>query len=355
MGHNFYYIFAPIIKRKIMTDINYPMITQLAQAMNKPILIFDLETTGLMNVMPVGIVEIAILVVLPDGKLKSFLRRVNPGIPIPWRATEVHHIKDADVKYLDKFDSLIPILKNQFKNCVISGFNSNSYDIPVLEHNFDRYGDDTKVSADRIDVRSIWTKYSKSRKGTLTYVSEFLNVPSGTAHSALGDIETTANIFEKLIELIGLNVFISDYVSSQVPNNFTNSSPATKKDILVNTENTKKTWDKRKNDLAAIIQDYIIHTSTILSVDMEIIAKKANVTVNAVSFALSEMLDKNILTIEHLIDKNQQDIIHQHFKETVKTIGSVSKLAPLKTHLDQLSKTTIDYIQLKIYLKRNRY
>jgi DNA polymerase III epsilon subunit-like protein len=336
-----------------MADTNYPLIKKLAEALNKPILIFDLETTGLMNKLPVGIVEIAILVILPDGKLKSFLRRVHPGMKIPSIATGVHHIKDSDVINLDKFDKLIPILKNQFKNCIISGFNSNSYDIPVLEHNFDRYNDDTKVSIDRIDVRSIWTKYSKSRKGTLTYVSDFLNVPSGTAHSALGDIQTTANIFEKLLELIGLENFIKNYITIKpvnAPSGYIDNSNDVKAP-----DNTKKTWDKRKVELMPIIQDYISQTQTILLVDMEIIAKKANISVNAVSFALSDMLDKNILKIENLIDNSQQKVIHKYFPETLKAIGSTSKLAPLKTHLDTISKSTIDYIQLKIYLKQNRH
>jgi len=194
-----------------MTNINYPNITELAKHFNRPVLIFDLETTGLMNVMPVGIVEMAILVILPDGRIKSFLRRFHPGIPIPWTATKVHNIKDSDVKNLDKFDKSIHHFESHFKNCIVSGFNSNSYDIPVLEHNYERYGNESKVGPHRLDVRNVWTKYSKARKGTLTYVSEFLNVPSGTAHSALGDIQTTANILEKLIELIGFNIFIKEY------------------------------------------------------------------------------------------------------------------------------------------------
>lgn len=185
----------------------YPLITKIAKHYNKPILLFDLETTGLLNIKPVGIVEIGIVIIFPDGSIKSLERRFHPGIPIPSIATNVHNIRDIDVAHLPKFNSIIPLIAPHFKNNLISGFNSNSYDIPVLNHNFERYGFEHKVSDHKLDVRKVWKKFSGESKGTLTYISEHLNVPSGLAHSALGDIQTTINILEEMIRLTGWEQF----------------------------------------------------------------------------------------------------------------------------------------------------
>ncbi len=59
--------------------------------LNKPIIFFDLETTGT-NITQDRIVEVSILKIMPDGKEISRTRRINPGIPIPPEATAVHHI-----------------------------------------------------------------------------------------------------------------------------------------------------------------------------------------------------------------------------------------------------------------------
>lgn len=185
----------------------YPLITKIAKHYNKPILLFDLETTGLLNVKPVGIVEIGIVIIFPDGSIKSLERRFYPGIKIPLSATNVHHIRDIDVAHLPQFNSIVPLIAPHFKNNLISGFNSNSYDIPVLNHNFERYGFNHKVSDHKLDVRKVWKKFSGETKGTLTYISEYLNVPAGLAHSALGDIQTTINILEEMIRLTGWEQF----------------------------------------------------------------------------------------------------------------------------------------------------
>ena len=50
--------------------------------LQRPIAIFDLETTGL-NITSDKIVEIAIIKLHVDGTEESYLKRVNPEIPIP--------------------------------------------------------------------------------------------------------------------------------------------------------------------------------------------------------------------------------------------------------------------------------
>ena len=64
--------------------------------LEKPLAFFDLESTGV-NVATDRIVEISILKVLPSGEKESLTKRVNPQVPIPIEASEVHGIYDFDV------------------------------------------------------------------------------------------------------------------------------------------------------------------------------------------------------------------------------------------------------------------
>ena len=64
--------------------------------LTKPIIFFDLETTGV-NFQTDRIVEISYIKVMPNGSEESRTIRVNPGRPIPAEATAIHHITDEDV------------------------------------------------------------------------------------------------------------------------------------------------------------------------------------------------------------------------------------------------------------------
>ena len=65
--------------------------------LKNPIIFFDLETTGI-NVASDRIVEISYIKVFPDGKEETKTYRVNPTIPIPKQASDIHGILDKDVK-----------------------------------------------------------------------------------------------------------------------------------------------------------------------------------------------------------------------------------------------------------------
>ena len=64
--------------------------------LKKPIIFFDLETTGT-NITQDRIVEISMIKIMPNGEEIERTLRINPEIPIPAEATAVHGITDADV------------------------------------------------------------------------------------------------------------------------------------------------------------------------------------------------------------------------------------------------------------------
>ena len=67
--------------------------------LKRPIVFFDLETTGI-SVSKDRIVEISIIKVFPDAHEEVRTYRVNPEMPIPPESTAIHGISDADTSGL---------------------------------------------------------------------------------------------------------------------------------------------------------------------------------------------------------------------------------------------------------------
>src|SRR3546814_3785447 len=65
--------------------------------LKRPIVFFDLETTGV-HVGVDRIVEYSFLKVMPDGTTMGLTRKVNPEMPIPLSSSLIHGIYDEDVK-----------------------------------------------------------------------------------------------------------------------------------------------------------------------------------------------------------------------------------------------------------------
>ena len=126
--------------------------------LQRPIIFFDLETTGT-NITHDRIVEISIIKVLPSGEEQERTRRINPEMPIPAEATAIHHITDADVANEPTFRQLAKSLAEIFADCDIAGFNSNRFDIPLLLEEFHRAGIVLDLSKTRfVDVQTIYHK-----------------------------------------------------------------------------------------------------------------------------------------------------------------------------------------------------
>lgn len=166
--------------------------------LGKPLCFFDLESTGL-DVGRDRIVEIAILKVFPDGHTESYLRRVNPEMPIPAQASAVHHIYDADVALEPTFKAMAPEIMKFIGNSDLAGYNSNHYDVPLLAEEFLRAGLEFDLKNRRlIDVQTI---YHRMEPRTLAGACRFyLDKRLQGAHSAMADTEATYEVFKAQIQ-----------------------------------------------------------------------------------------------------------------------------------------------------------
>jgi len=172
-------------------------ITELI-SLDKPLVIFDLETTGL-SVNLDRIVEIAYLKIMPDGRVLKDDWLINPEMEIPAEAFAIHGISDEKVKDQPTFKEKSEELYEIFKDCYYGGFNVFNYDLPILKREFLRVGIDFDyTSAKIIDSQKIY-HYMEPRTLAAAY-KFYCEKEHVDAHSALGDVEATAKILVKQLE-----------------------------------------------------------------------------------------------------------------------------------------------------------
>jgi DNA polymerase-3 subunit epsilon len=160
--------------------------------LTRPLCFFDLETTGV-NVVSDRIVEIAILKLLPNGNKEGKTWLVNPGMPIPKGASDVHGITDEQVANSPLFSQLANEIHLYIKDCDLAGFNSDRFDIPLLAEEFMRAEVDFDLNRHKtIDVQTIFHKMEKRTLGAALKFycdKELIN-----AHNAMADAEATCDV-----------------------------------------------------------------------------------------------------------------------------------------------------------------
>ena len=129
--------------------------------LTKPLVVFDLETTGL-DLVKARIIQISYIKVFPDGKEERENKLINPEEPIPPFITQLTGVTDDDVKDQPTFKEIAPKLAETFTGCDFAGFNSNGYDIPLLAEEFLRAGVDFDFAKCRmIDAMNIFRKMER--------------------------------------------------------------------------------------------------------------------------------------------------------------------------------------------------
>ena len=129
--------------------------------LTKPLVIFDLETTGL-DLVKDRIIQISYIKVYPNGQEERGNELVNPEKPIPEEVSVLTGISNEDVKDKPTFKQLGQILAGKFTGCDFAGFNSNHFDIPLLAEEFLRAGIDFDFSKCRlIDAQTIFHRMER--------------------------------------------------------------------------------------------------------------------------------------------------------------------------------------------------
>lgn len=159
----------------------------------RPIVFFDLETTGL-DPHYDRIIEIACVRFEKEGELgikHEFL--VNPGREIPPEVTELTGIRQEDVMGKPDFSMIAPKIQEIFKGADIAGFNIARFDCKFLEVEMSNACVPIEMEGRKIvDVQTIF--HRKNPRDLSAAAQLYLGREHTGAHRAMADVEATMEI-----------------------------------------------------------------------------------------------------------------------------------------------------------------
>lgn len=167
--------------------------------LERPLVFFDLETTGL-TIGKDKTLEICMLKVMPDGTEIEKAMLLNPGIHISEESSAVHGIYDKDVVGQPYFKDVADEILEFFDNCDIAGYNSNKFDVPFLVEEMAQNGKRFDLRDRRfIDVQNI---FHKMEPRTLIAAYKFYcgkNLED--AHDASADTRATYEVLKGQLDM----------------------------------------------------------------------------------------------------------------------------------------------------------
>lgn len=176
--------------------------------LERPLVVFDLETTGT-NIQSDRIIELSYIKLFPNGEEESHTYRIKPTtlnaagqevqMHIPEQASQVHGIYDDDLKDCPTFRQIAPAIDEVISNCDLAGYNSNHFDVPLLAEELMRAG--VNFSVENRHFIDAFTLFTRKEPRNLTAAYKFYCGKDLTdAHSALGDTRATLEVLLAQIE-----------------------------------------------------------------------------------------------------------------------------------------------------------
>lgn len=182
----------------------------LLPPLSRPLLVFDLETTGT-NKDTARIVELGIEIHVPGKPVREYRTYVNPGIKIPPASTAIHHITDEMVADAPTFESLADNLLKGFSEADFGGYNIR-FDLRILAREFKRarrvwsYEDACVIDSFRVwqeleprsldDAVDYWIGVKLARVDpeiAAKYLAEIAD--AGKSHGALRDVKAASRVW----------------------------------------------------------------------------------------------------------------------------------------------------------------
>ena len=155
--------------------------------------IFDTETASLAG----GVVEIAWIDIDKDlNVLSQFRSFVTPERPIELAASGIHGIYDDDIQDAPTLADLLP--EWGVTPAKVIGHNA-PFDVRMVFRTLPVEGNLCTLALSR-------RLLPEAENHKLQTIRQLLGLPENTAHSALGDVETTLGVLRHLVELSGVDL-----------------------------------------------------------------------------------------------------------------------------------------------------
>lgn len=187
--------------------------------LKKPLIFFDLETTGTDHKKD-RIIEIYAKKFYPDDTTEEYYQLFNPIIPIDEEATAIHGFTNEELEKYPTFGKKASEVYNFFKDCDYAGYNCIKFDVPFLMEELTRHKQPFHpIKANFIDPYKIISKKESFKLGDV--YERYFGEKFENAHSAKADIYATIRIFEEQIKRYELGTIeeISELVRSDSKGN----------------------------------------------------------------------------------------------------------------------------------------
>lgn len=166
--------------------------------------VFDIESTGL-STRNDRIVSLTIL----DGQsgLLCLNTLVNPTIPIPKEASQIHGITNESVANSPTFKELAPIVQGMIDGAVLAGYNIKRFDVPMLHAELTRAGcaGINLSSVQELDAYHLWNVLEP--RNLSTAVKQFApHLVGFSAHDSKADTVASWAVTQGLMQKHGLDL-----------------------------------------------------------------------------------------------------------------------------------------------------
>ena len=159
--------------------------------------LFDLETTGI-SWEKDEVVEISAVKVKGGEIVDEFSSLVNPGIPIPYYASEVNGITDDMVADSPSFDKVLGKFLEFAGDEVLVGHNIHTFDMKFIQKSSQNYYGKL-IGNDYIDTLMLARFYlPEMGHHTLSDLAGHYGISTEGAHRALADCRMNQQVFEHL-------------------------------------------------------------------------------------------------------------------------------------------------------------
>lgn len=173
-------------------------IRNLAQQLTTPLIVFDLETTGV-DLVGDEIVQFYGIRIEPNGDSKTLEFLCKPSIPIPQEASNVHGITNERVANEKPFGSYVPELILLFDGCMIGGYNVFRFDLPIINRQFAELGY-SGVFKNSTVIDSFKLALLQHPRDLSSMLKVYTGEDMQNAHNASADVIATVKILAKQLD-----------------------------------------------------------------------------------------------------------------------------------------------------------